>query len=237
MKDCFYFTLNLLVTKKQSKMNKYQIVVVVLLMAWLCSCKEDPEYPVKYTSCCITAPEIRVFTKDGEIASSSLTNDIISRYEVFFPELDTLNIEGKIIATYTSANSVELQVNSVSEEKARVAYEYEGLIYWENQDTAMCFFPYDEYINDLLVYTPLHYEEYNIPTSTGFSTVLKLKDCYYVFKNNGNLKIPMVDYIYYEGQDNVVLVYGGLNNEFDESSISGLGADTIVVREYSIELE
>ncbi len=218
-------------------MNKNQILLIIFFFTGISSCKKDfIEHPITYASYSITSPDIKIFTKNGEITSSALKNNLIKRHEKYLTELESVDIEGKIIATYISENSVELTIDNTKEQRARTVHEIAELIYWEKKDTSQFVVNPTLNIRNLLKYHPLFYEENNMPQFTGYEKFAKLKECCYVLNSSGKLKIPMLDYFYKHefGYHSI----SGINNAFDENSLSNLSTnDTIIIQEYLIEME
>lgn len=222
-------------------MSKWQVILIILLMIGISSCnkesdKELIEYPITLTSYLISGSEIKVYTKDGEITLPNLKNKIIQRYKNNLTNLESVEIQGKVTATYLTENTIELTIDKIKEEKVRIVYENDVLIYWEKQDTSgmPVFSTFD--IADILKYQPLFYEEFDVPKVTGYNKAAMYKECFYVLKNNGELKIPMFDYMH-RSELGLPSIFG-INNEFNESCLSLIGNnDTIVIQEYFIEMK
>ena len=193
------------------------------------------EYPMTFTSYFISEPEINVYTKDGEITLVDLKNEIIERYKNNLTDLDSIEIQGIIIATYLSVDTVELTLDNKKEEKARIVSEHNELIYWEKQDTSvMSVYPVS--FLDKLKYHPLYYEEFDVPMSTGYSKAAKYKECFFIKKKNEGFEVPMFDYLYKTEFGLPTIL--GINNEFNSSSISLIGSnDTIIIQEYFVEMK
>ncbi len=87
-----------------------------------------------------------------------------------------------------------------------------------------------------LKYQPLYYEEFNVPTSTGFTKAAKYRECFYVNKKDKGFEVPIFDYIYKTVFE--LSTVNGINNEFDESNLLLIGSnDTLIIQEYSIEIK
>ena len=222
-------------------MSKWQIILIIFLMIGISSCNKDSveeliEYPLTFTSYLITESEIKVYTKDGEITLADSKNKIIQRYKNNLTDLESVEIQGKVIATYLSENTVELTFDNIKEEKSRLVYEKDGLIYWEKQDTSGMPVNFTFDVATILKYQPLYYEEFDVPMSTGYRKAAKYKECFFVKKKNEGFEVPMFDYLY-------KTVFGlptilGINNEFNESRLSLIDSnDTIIIQEYSIEMK
>ena len=135
-------------------------------------------------------------------------------------------------------DTVKLKIDNIEEERPKIVYKNDGIIYWESQDTTGLGFPikYNPYISDFLLYSPLYYGEVDVPTTTGYSKALIGKECYYVIRDNDKLKLPMLDYVYKNeiGATTITCI----NNKFIESFLSLIGDnDTIVIQEYKIEMK
>lgn len=220
-------------------MSKWQIILIIFLIIGISSCSTDSEeglieYPVTFTSNLISGSEIKVYTKDGEITLPNSKNKIIQTYKNNLTDLEIVEIRGKIIATYLTDSTVALTIDNKKEDKVRFVYENNGKIYWEKQDTSYEW-GYFFYVADMLKYQPLYYEEFDVPKITGYSKAVKCKECLYVLKKNGELKIPMFDYLH--KSEFILSPILGINNEFDENYLSLIGNnDTIVIQEYIIEM-
>ena len=108
------------------------------------------------------------------------------------------------------------------------------MIYWERQDTTEFTNSSFFHFGDFFKYMPLYYEEFYVPWTTGFSTKIKGKECYYVVRDKKKLMLPMLDCIY-KNETGAVIIKE-INNRFNENPISDLN-DTLLIREYVIELE
>jgi hypothetical protein len=219
-------------------MKKYQFLLLIILIMGISSCKKDSdeeliEYPITYTSYGIANSNIRVFLKNQEL-TSTLKEQVINRQINYLPSLEEMEIEGKFVATYISADTVELKFNFSTEKEIRIVTEESDLIYWERQDitefTNSSFF----HFGDFFKYLPLYYEEFDVPWATGYSKKVKGKECYYVVRDKKKLMLPMLDYIY--KNEIGAVIKKEINNRFNENSISDLN-DTLLIREYVIELE
>jgi hypothetical protein len=210
------------------------------LIISISSCKKDSEdelisYPITYTSYAITKSNIRVFIKDQEL-TSTLKEQIINKQIDYLPSLEEMEIAGKFIASYISADTVELHFDFSTEKETRIVREEFDLIYWESQDTTEFTNSSFFHFGSLFKYLPLYYEEFEVPAATGYSRKIKGKECYYVFRENEKIELPMLDYIYKNNMGAVIK--NEINNRFNESKISNLKLnDTLLIREYVIELE
>lgn len=195
-----------------------------------------PEYPVTYSSYLISDALINVYTKNGILTSPNLKNEIIQKYKNYLTDLENIEIEDKVVATYTSENTVNVTIDDEGEEKARYVYEKDGIIYWEKQDTSgMPAYP-PLFIGKILTYHPLYYEEFDVPLVTGYSKAARYKECYYVKKKNEGFEIPMFDYLH--KNEFGLLRNLGINNEVNENILSLTGSkDTIVIQEFNIQMK
>ena len=224
-------------------MNKNQLFLLILSLIGIYSCEKNseeilPQYPITYKSYLISESEIKVYTKNGEITSSNLKNDIIQRFKIYLTDIENLEIDGKIEATYLAEDTVKLKIDNIEEEQPRLIYEKDSLIYWENQDTTVLRFPIrnNPHNSDFLLYTPLYYKEIYVPTATGYSTVFLGKECYYVIRGNDKLILPMFDLVYKNEFEATTITE--INNKFIESFLSLIGDnDTIVYQKYNIEMK
>ena len=222
-------------------MGKTQVILIILSIIGLSSCNKEPneesiKYPITFTSKSIAKTSLRVFIKNEEITTPLIKEEIISRQKIYLPVLEDMEIDGKIIATYISADTVKLLIDFSTEEETRIVREQSGLIYWESQDTTE--FKNSSYFHfsNLLNYVPIYYEEFNVPLTTGYSKATKGKECYYLIRDNKELELPMLDYIFKNEIGAIVVTE--VNNDFDEKSIMDLNLnDTIIVREYFIEMK
>lgn len=221
-------------------MNRYQLLLLILMITGIYSCEKNvdellPEYPVTFESYLISELEMKIYTKNGEIISPDLKNEIVQRFKKNLTDLDFFEIEGKVVATYLTKDTVKLTIDDIEEEHERLVYEKNGIIYWENQDTLeMGFFPYS--FQAVTNYHPLYYKEFAVPTATGYSTVAKYKECFYVKKKDEGFIIPMFDFVY-KSEFGVPKMMG-INNEFNKDYVSLIGYnDTIIIQEYKIEMK
>ncbi|MCW0481679.1 hypothetical protein [Gaoshiqia sediminis] len=221
-------------------MMEYNWRLCLLLFAILLgvgiSCNKDrTDYPITYTSRVVQEAGIRVFTRNGEIISQPLKDEVISRCAGFLPELEEIDVAEVLQATYLSCRSVELIIDQVPEEKARTVNQVDDIIYWENPDSALIEngFLFNG-SNNLLAYYPFYYREIPIPTPSGFTTVIMARHCYYVEKEKENLHVPMLDMILKWGSEPYECYPAiGINNALKEGGYTGLaGTDTLIVRDY-----
>lgn len=204
------------------------------------SCKKDSDekliaYPITYTSYAIANSNIRVFLKNQEL-TSTLKEQIINRQIKYLPSLEEMEIAGKFIATYISADTVELKFDFSTEQEIRIVREESDLIYWERQDTTEFTNSSFFHFGNLFKYLPLYYEEFEVPSATGYSKKIRGKECYYVFKNEKEIEFPMLDYIY--KNEIGAVIKNEINNRLNENSIPDLNLnDTLIIREYVIEMK
>jgi hypothetical protein len=219
-------------------MKKYQFLLLIILIMGISSCKKDSdeeliEFPITYTSYGVGNSNIRVFINNQEL-TSTLKEQVINRLINYLPSLEEMEIAGKFVATYISADTVELKFDFSTEQEIRIAREESDLIYWERQDTTeftnYSFFHFGYFLK----YLPLYYEEFDVPSATGYNKKVKGKECYYVVREKNKLMLPMLDYIY--KNEIFAVIKKEINNRFNENSISDLN-DTLLIREYVIELE
>lgn len=227
-------------------MMEYNWRLYVLLFAILfgvgISCNKDiTDYPVTYTSRFVQEIGIRVFTRNGEITSQPVKDEVISRCDGFLPELEEIDVAGVLQATYLSSRSVELTIDQVLEEKARRVQQDGDLIYWEYPDSALLKNDYSFHFsfNRFLAYHPLYFREIPIPTPTGYTTVIMARHCYYVKKEKVNLYVPMLDlFLKWGNEPYEFLPAIGINNAWQEGDFARLTpTDTLIVREYRMVLE
>ena len=114
-------------------------MLLIILIMGISSCKKDSveelfEYPITYISYGIANSNIRVFLKNQEL-TSTLKEQVINRLINYLPSLEEMEIAGKFVATYISADTVELKFDFSTEKEIRIVVEESGLIYWERQDT------------------------------------------------------------------------------------------------------
>lgn len=222
-------------------MRKWQVILIVFTMFGISSCDKNSdeeliEYPVTFTSYFISEPVISVYTRNGEVTSTDLKNKTIERYKNNLTNIESVDIQKKIIATYLTENTVELTLDNNKEEKVRTVKELDGLIYWEKQDTSSMLVNIPFYVAAILKYQPLYYEEFNVPTSTGYRKAAKYGECFYVKKKDEGFEVPIFDYIYKTVFE--LSTVNGINNEFDESNLLLIGSnDTLIIQEYSIEIK
>ncbi len=221
-------------------MNRIQFYLLILSLIGIYSCKKNteeilPQYPKTYKSYIISDSAIKVYTKDGEIILSSANSDIIQRFKIHLTDLENIEIEGKIDATYLAEDTVKLTINNIEEEQKRLVYENDSTIYWEKQDTTILSDIPGSLFN-YLKYQPLYYEEFDVPATKGYNKISKYKECFYVIRDNESLKVPMFDFV--SKRELGTLIIKEINNEFDKSYASLIGDnDTIIIQEYNIELK
>ncbi len=85
-------------------MNRYQLLLLILMITGIYSCEKNvdellPEYPVTFESYLISEIEMKIYTKNGEIISPDLKNEIVQRFKKNLTDLDFFEIEGKVVAT------------------------------------------------------------------------------------------------------------------------------------------
>ncbi|WP_372934010.1 hypothetical protein [Mariniphaga sediminis] len=222
-------------------MKNYQLILIILLLfTGILSCKKDetekvPEYPAQYVYSYATEPVVKVFAKNGEITSNE---EVINRFKSYLAEKKESSEYKGITVTYISADTIQLQIDETPEEKIRTVHRYNGVTYWESQDTTKFPILNSSFVkSSLFKYSPIYYVEYNLPWTTGFRKSVHFKQCYYAVENNEKLIIPFIDFAGYT-IENGAFVGTGFNNTFDENSILNFGLnDTVVIREYAVELE
>ncbi len=215
--------------------------LVILLCLIFASCEKESaeeaiKYPITYKSYSISDIRYRIFTSDGEISSTPIKQDIINRHKDFLTDSISENFEDRIIVTYTTQDSVQVSYDGLLEEKQRKAIETPEMIYWEKQDTLMfenINFPFFE---NYFKYTSLFYEEFQVPTATGFTRIIKTMECYYATKKREEIILPMLDY-YYKNEYEYFNMKG-INNELIENPLFNLPPlGTLIVMEYQINMK
>ncbi len=222
-------------------MKKGQFLFIISLLFSVFSCNKDSEeasvqYPLVYESSSILESEIRVYTQNGELTSMNLKEDVVDRYKNSLTDIESIDLEEKIVATYLAADTVRLTLDNSGEENNRLVKEYAGIIYWEKQDTSIMPVNMAFDVSSFLKHQPLYYEEFDIPTPTGFTKTAKYKECYFAIKKDKGFAIPMFDFVYKteSGQP----TFTGINNEFSEDLLPLIGEnDTIIIQSYTIELK
>jgi hypothetical protein len=218
-------------------MKKNQILIVLFIIVGICSCKKDSiEYPITYSSNSISDPTIKVYTRDGEMTSSALINNLIMRFQDKINKLESDKIKGTVVVTYVSKDSVELTIDNVKEDRLRSVHEIDGVIYLEKQDTSMSGFGPLFKIEDVYKYNPIYYKEFFAPPGSAYSKYTKFKECYYLIRNGGKLNIPMFDFLWIWDTNTGVPFYGN-NNSFKEDGMGTfLIGDTAIIQQYLIEM-
>ncbi|TLX73748.1 hypothetical protein E9993_14920 [Labilibacter sediminis] len=214
-------------------------MISLIILVFSCnrdSEEESIEYPLVYESFSILESDIKVYTKNGELTLVDLKEDIIKRYKNNLSDVETNDFEGKIVVTYLAENIVKLTLDNNAEERNRQVKEYKGLIYWEKQDTSSIIVDMNFYASSILKYQPLYYEEFDVPTSTGYIKVAKYKECFFAKKKGNGFEVPMFDYVCITEFEQSTIT--GINNEITENSLPLIGEnDTIIIQEYKIEMK
>lgn len=222
-------------------MKKNQILIILILIAGICSCEKDTtKYPITYTSYSIADPTIKVYSRFGEVTSPVLVNNILSRYQNQLNKLENDKIKGKVVVTYVSQDSAELTIDNIKEDKLRSVHEIAGVIYLEKQDTSVTALNALS-IQDYYKYNPIYYEEFPAPPGSGYNKISKYKDCYYIIKDRGKLNIPMFDFLLMHNlgaPDSGYKIFGNTNS-FNEARLGSsiLTIDTIIIQQYFIEIK
>ncbi|MCE5174912.1 MAG: hypothetical protein ABFC90_01045 [Bacteroidales bacterium] len=224
-------------------MDKYIKPLIFLLLISFSSCKEEENnesvsYPIIYTNVPVTENCFKVFTKNGEITDFITINNLINKYADFLVGMNKYNLEGKVTLTYLSSESVELYMLDSDNTDTLAVHNKPELIYWEEKDTTCQ--PIGTNLDDrffMYKYKPLYYEEFAIPLSSGYTTAVRYKQCYYAKRDEENFILPMLDFLY--KHDNLFCTYGiAINNVFSRKSISNFGTnDTLIINEYSLKLK
>lgn len=225
---------------KINLMVKIQIFVIIGMIV-ISACKKDSvHYPVTYSSHSISGVKIKVYTKNGEVTSTTQINNVFTHYQSYLTNLGSENISGKIVASYISRDSIELTNNTITEKKRRSVHEVAGMIYWEKQDTLWSAFGPFWNMDDLYQYLPLYYFKYPAPAGSGYTEYAKSRECYYIAKNGGHLNIPMFDFVRIISDFNFTTSTKGINNSFNKDGLSkfysGYGNDTLLIQSYIIEM-
>jgi len=219
-------------------MKKNLIIFVLFLIAGIYSCKKDVvEYPITYSSYSISDPTIKIYTRNGEVTSSVLVNNIVNRYQSNLNKLENDKIKEKIVVTYISEDSTELTIDKIKEDKLRSVHEIDGVIYLEKQDTSI--FPFGPLfkVQDLNKYYPLYYTETFAPPGSGYSKYSRFKECFFLIKNGGKLKIPMFDFFWIHNTGYLIST-PEINNSFKEDGLNNFFVnDTMIIQEYLIEMK
>jgi hypothetical protein len=219
-------------------MNKNQFVLISVLIVVISSCKNNSvDYPITYSSGLVTEHSIKIYTKDGEVTSSNVINSVLNRYQFNFSKIQDGQAGGRLVATYLSEDSVELTINNIKENKLRAVHEKNGLIYWEKQDTSYSGIGGFQ-IENLYKYHPFYYHEYRMVPPDGLYLInTKFKECYYIIKDGEKLRIPMIEFVWIHFGYNNGISFLGVNNSFYKEGLPDLFAkDTILVQQYSIEM-
>ncbi len=209
-----------------------------LMTIFLFSCsKEHETYPKTYSSDSVTEGHIRLFTANGEVKDKSLIDDFMNRHCNAFISADTFAVEGDINVTYLSDHDINIS-SPAGQENGR-AYTMNNLIYWEHPDTLRTF-----YLSPLYKYKPLYVDEVAVASSTGFNSIFLYKECLFVQRHQGNLRLPMVNRLH-KLSDNPIwdnsITSERVNNVFDYEYIYSadysIGInDTIMVQEFFINI-
>ncbi|MBN2611741.1 MAG: hypothetical protein JXB00_09320 [Bacteroidales bacterium] len=219
----------------------------LLIAGYFSSCEKEKEltYPVVYESTVICDQKIRLFVKDLEVTSDSILQSYFKRNPKYSTPLGFLSLEGAIQVTYFTKDSVGIHYTLEDKTEFMSVTEISDLIYWEKYDTTIYLFDQsflesfvtiqNVYYNPVLhQYLPLYSEVVPVPQTTGYTTALLLKECYYVKRNGNKLKLPMLEFMM---KHEYSIFYSSVNNSLNEDAIHKLGEqDTLLIQEYNIEL-
>lgn len=218
------------------------LLVVICLLIITFSCNDDTnsfEYPTTYISRSVSEMNIKVYTNSGEITNRLIKDEFIKRYKDYLMELDKIEIEGELTATYISSNTVELSKKDLATSEIRTVHDLSGLIYWEKPEIYnIVGSPQLDFLIKYFSYHPLFMEEDTpiVSPSGPNSTTFRLKECFYVKKKNNYLIMPYLDFYFKNAYQQFSV--RRFNNKFNSDSISSLGVnDTIMIQEYNIEIK
>ena len=220
-------------------MNYWKNIAFIFLLIGIISCDNDSddeiEFPVSYKTSTISKSKIKVYTKDGEVTNADSKDKFIQKYRYLLTDLRDSDVHRKIVATYLSKDTVELVWDNWKWDDTRRVYEENNLIYWEVQDTSFSIITDEPDISKHYKLKPLYYVEYDLPSTTFYRQV-QYKHCTYVLRENGKLRIPMLDFVLRSPTYSEVRT--GINNQFDESYLSTIGLnDTVMIQEYKRKMK
>lgn len=217
-------------------MNKSGIIFLLLIFIGICSCKKDSLYPIIYTSYSISEPTIKVYSKDGEVNSPEIKDALVKRYKTYLLDLEKRRIDGRIVVTYLSENSVRISRDNKKENKRRAVHTVDELIYWEIYDIVESPFSSDLRGDGYFKYSPPYYEEFREQKLLVTLTYCKYKPCSYAIKDGEEIKIPMLDLIIKD--DYRLNGYSSVNNALNADNLPDFQFnDTIIAREYFYKLK
>ena len=241
-------------------MRYYQLFLFFLLAFGVCSCdKESDKNPLTLSATSIVEYEISFYTKEGKITSQKEIDELIERktYSLVRISLDQFLKSFLPEITYLSGSKAQLMFKNENEEKRRLIYETDDLIYFEKQevleypayvgygvDYGLIYgYGVNNYTLDSRKFKPLFYEIVDIPTTNGSTQIIREKECFYIKKVDGELIVPMYKY-YLDKDDNGDGMRTNYrytdpgNNEFNENCVSVMGdRDTLIVEQYYIKME
>lgn len=216
-------------------MKENQIIIILFLLASICSCKKDDDYPVTYTSNLILDPTTKVYVTDREVTPSAWVDELINHFKSQLNKLESDKFKGKVVVTFLSKDSVEMTIDNVKEDKPRSVHEINGIIYLEKQDTSRGAFTAGFKIEDSFKYKPIYYEELPSQPGSGYSKYTKYKECYFFIKKGGTLNIPMFDLLFLWDANRGIPFFGN-NNSFTVDGLKKIPGVEVIVQEYLIEM-
>ena len=165
-----------------------------------------------------------------------MINNFVSHYQYHLNKLESDKIKGQIVASYLSADSVELTIDNIKENKRRAVREISGITYWEKPAISMIGIGPIFKVEDLYKYHPLYYNEASAPPGSGYMKYANLKECYFTIQTGGKPNIPMFDFLWID-DGRLAQVNSQINNSFKkEGLVNFLANDTMMIRSYSIEM-
>jgi len=225
------------------------ILIPVLVFT---TCKKEADTLETYVSERCEIRPIRLFTTNGEIQDQNLIGDFISRhtaghnFQIFITNYDTIiDTADDIKIEYLSSNTAMLTHFGVITQRNII--EKKDYLIFESLDTNTIYLPITnetlvDFFENLFVYKPLYSEFQQLPLSTGFRGLTKLKPCYFLEKKNNNeLSSPgffIMHIRYYDPGIPEQRRIFGLNNDFNTSAVQYLNeGDTIAVQQSAVILK
>jgi|SRR5665647_131307 len=210
----------------------------LFVLLGLLSCKDDSDsYPISYHSAMVSETVSRVFTKDGELLDLAKKEDFVNRYGIYLEDILSKSIDSMINAVYISPETVLLHLYGADYFDTLSVVENSEMIYWEQKDTITRIWMSPT--KDLYVYSPLYKEEFQIISMPKVYDAIYTKNCYFVIKDGGKLKFPIVGFFFkYRLDNSSTQIWGYTNNKFNVNAVDHFSTnDTILVNEFFYELK
>jgi len=227
------------------------IVMLIAVVAFT-TCRKEDDKPAIYSAERSEIQPIRLFTANEEITDQHIVVNFINRHtaghniQVFITNLDTIiDVADKIKIEYLSANTATFTY--FGESSFRNVTTKNNVLYFEASDTTTIYHQIgglvwlQDFLSNMSTYRPLYSEFQELPLSTGWRGLTKLRHCFFLEKKNQELAFPSFFIMHIRNNESGIpeqRAILGNNNDFNTGAAQYLSVgDTIALQQSAVILE